>query len=167
MYKTLTLGTLLLGCCLAAAAQTSNTPNPTPQGASTFPQDQTGQTPSNPASPADPKALPPDASAPAPSTSGSMAQKTTVQGCLAQSADGNFILSDKSGNSFQLSGDTSQLSSYVGNEIRVDGTAMNGEAGPGSMSSPVASSPAGSSESARQISVTGVRKVSDTCTNSQ
>ena len=53
MKKILTLGTLLLGCCLAVAAQTGSTPNQMPPSStpSTFPQDQTGQTPSNPANP--------------------------------------------------------------------------------------------------------------------
>jgi hypothetical protein len=162
MFKTLTLGTLFLGCCLAAAAQTGSM---TPQGSSTFPQDQTGQTPSNPASATDPSAFPPDRNAYGQGSSqASMAQKTTVQGCLSRSADGNFLLADKSGNSFQLNGDKSQLSSLIGNEIRVDGTAASMEANPGAIAAPSSSSGPGS---ATQISVSKVRKVADTCVNSR
>ena len=66
MKQTFTLGILLLGCCLAAVAQTWSTPNQTPPSStpSIFPQDQTGQTPSNPVTLADPSAIPPDTKAP-------------------------------------------------------------------------------------------------------
>src|ERR1700687_1255687 len=133
MKKTLTLGTLLLGCCLSATAQTGSTPNQTPPVStpSTFPQDQTGQLPSNPATPADPSAIPPDTNAPGRMTHdqakdqaspASSSQATTIQGCLSQSSQGNFMLADNSGNKFQLRGDTSKLNSYIGKEVKVDGT---------------------------------------------
>ena len=62
MKKILTLGTLLLGCCLIAFAQTGSSQNQTPQGAapSAYPQ---VQTPSEQAAPANPAAMPPDTSA--------------------------------------------------------------------------------------------------------
>jgi hypothetical protein len=47
--------------------------------------------------------------------------KTTVQGCLSQTSDGNYILADGYGNRYLLSGDTAQLSAAVDNEIRVKG----------------------------------------------
>ena len=58
MKKILTLGTLLLGCCLVAFAQTGSSQNQTPQGAapSAYPQ---VQTPSEQAAPANPAAMPP------------------------------------------------------------------------------------------------------------
>ena len=65
MKKSFTLGTLLLGCCLAVVAQTNQTP-PEASTPPTFPQDQTGQTPSNPATPSNPSQLPPDTSASTP-----------------------------------------------------------------------------------------------------
>jgi hypothetical protein len=102
MKKTLKLGMLLLGCWLAAVAQTGPPLMSTPP---IFPQDQTGQTPSNPATPADPSAFPPDTKAPGQGESSSQAsnsQATTVEGCLSQSPEGIFMLADNSGNSFQL-----------------------------------------------------------------
>jgi len=100
------------------------------------------------------------------SSSGQMASESrkTIQGCLSQSADGNFMLADQSGKNFQLKGDTSQLSSLIGKEVRLRGTAMAGtEAGASSMS--------GSSSSATtpqmQFSVSDVHKVSDTCPTSK
>jgi hypothetical protein len=171
MKKTLTLGMLLLGGCLAAAAQTNSTPNQTPQGSapSTSPQEQTGHSPSTSASPADPSLLPPDQNAPGkmthekaadPATKAGGSQTTTIQGCLSESSDGKFMLADKSGNTFQLGGDTTQLGSYVGNEIRVDGTATpNRASSAAAMSSPAESSPG----PVTQISVSKVRKIADVC----
>lgn len=65
MKKNILIGTAVLGCCLAAVAQTGSTPNQTsPMSTpSTFPQDQTGQTPANPATPSNPAAIPPDTAA--------------------------------------------------------------------------------------------------------
>jgi hypothetical protein len=170
MKKTLTLGTLLLGCCLAAVAQTGSTPNQTPPSStpSTFPQDQTGQTPSNPAPPGDPSAIPPDTKAPGQmanqATQASNSQATTVQGCLSQSSEGNFVLADNSGNNFHLRGDTSQLNSYIGKEVRVEGIATNNSRSPaGAMSSSTTSS-GSSSGATTQFSVSSVHKVADTCT---
>jgi hypothetical protein len=45
----------------------------------------------------------------------------TVKGCLSNSG-GNYMLTDKNGKSFQLTGDTSKLSDHVGHEIKVTGT---------------------------------------------
>jgi hypothetical protein len=170
MKKSLTLGTLLLGCCLAVVAQTGQPPAASTP--STFPQDQTGQIPSNPATPSNPSALPPDTSATgqrsSDSTEPSSANATTAQGCLSQSSDGNFILADASGKQFQLHGDTSQLASYIGNEVRVDGTSMTGNAtGASSMSSSTSSDPASASSSAAQFRVTEIHKLSDACAASK
>jgi hypothetical protein len=172
MKKILTLGTMLLGGCLAVAAQTGSTPNQTPPTSTppTFPQDQTGQIPSNPTTPSDPSAIPPDTSA-----SGQMSrdhatdqaansQTTTVSGCLSQSPDGKFILADDSGNSFQLRGNTSQLSSFLGKQVKVDGIATTNSGSAGAMSSSTSSTtPSGSST---QFSVSDVHKVADSCASS-
>ena len=169
MKKILTLGTLLLGCCLTAAAQTGSTPNQMPPSStpSTFPQDQTGQTPSNPATPADPSAIPPDSSAPG--TQASNSQATTIQGCLNQSADGNFMLADNAGNNYQLHGDNTQLATHLGEEIQVQGIAEsnNTSATPaGAMSSPTSNSASSGSSpvAATQFSVRNVHKIADNCT---
>lgn len=166
MKKVLTFGTLLLGCCLAATAQT--TPNQTPPVSTppTFPQDQTGQ-----ASPADRSAIPPDTNAPE-TTSGEAAgrqtqmpssQMTSLQGCLSQSQAGNFILADISGNSFQLSGDTAKLAGYIGNQVKVDGIALPARPGTGSMSSPASTDSGSSPGTAAEFSVSKIHKMADSC----
>lgn len=167
MKKILTLGTLLLGCCLAAAAQTGSTPNQMPPSStpSTFPQDQTGQTPSNPVTPAAPSAIPPDSSAPG--TQASNSQASTIQGCLNQSADGSFMLADNAGNSYQLQGDSTQLATHLGEEVQVQGIAESTSAAPaGAMSSPTSNSASSGSPTvaATQFSVRNVHRVADNCT---
>lgn len=178
--KTFTLGTLLLGCCLVASAQMGSTPNQTPQGSTppTFPQTQTGQTPANPTTPADPSAIPPDTHAPGQMSGNHAADhsaqaSTSVQGCLSQAADGNFMLADNSGNSFQLRGETSQLASLLGKEVKVEGTAVpTSGSTAGSMASPTSSasqSPASPSSqgTTTQFSVSDVHKVADACAIAQ
>jgi len=173
MKNILALGTILLSCCLAAASQVGSTPNRNSSSTPpTFPQDQTGQTPSNPTMPSGPSAIPPDTSA-----TGQMShdhannsEATTLRGCLSQSSDGSFILADNSGNSFQLRGDTSQLSNYVGKEVRVDGmagSASGSSAGamsaPSSPSSTSSATSSGTSAAASQFNVSNIHKVSDAC----
>src|SRR3984893_1517858 len=55
--------------------------------------------------------------------------ETTVQGCLSGSA-GNYTLTDKNGNSFQLTGDTAKLSEHVGHEVKVTGSASSASTSP-------------------------------------
>jgi hypothetical protein len=63
---------------------------------------------------------------PSQGTGGSTGQET-VKGCLSNSG-GNYMLTDKNGKTFQLTGDTSKLSDHVGHEIKVTGTAGSGSA---------------------------------------
>ena len=63
------------------------------------------------------------AAAPQSSTSGTTqasADQTTIQGCVADGS-GAYTLSDRSGVMYFLTGNTSDLSSYVGREVRVTG----------------------------------------------
>ncbi len=53
---------------------------------------------------------------------------TTVQGCLSGS-DGNYILTDKNGSMYQLTGDTAKLSEHVGHEIKVTGSSSTPSSG--------------------------------------
>ncbi len=169
MKKILTLGTLLLGCCLMTFAQTGSQ-DEAPQGAPPAPSPQV-QTPSEQAVP--PAEMPPDTSAAGQGTqeqaaapaNQSNAQVTTVQGCLSQSANG-FMLADNVGNNYQLSGDTSKLAGLVGKEVRVSGmTIANGGQDPGAMSSDDASADNASVTPAAyaQISVSQVRKIANVC----
>ena len=54
----------------------------------------------------------------APTSSGG---HTSVEGCLSSSG-GNYMLTDKNGTSYRLSGDTAKLSEHVGHEIKVTGS---------------------------------------------
>jgi hypothetical protein len=45
----------------------------------------------------------------------------TLEGCLSGS-DGNYMLTDKNGTTYQLAGDTAKLSDHVGHEIKVTGS---------------------------------------------
>ena len=138
MKKTLTLGTFILGCFLAAPAQTSGYYQIPSRAAAGYSQ---------------------DAFAPPAMSANQSAQKTTVEGCLSQSVDGIFILSDAAGSSYQLNDGASRLSQFVGKVIRVDGFGLfnsTSESGPGAMSA----EPMGP---AQQIDVTRVRKIADRC----
>lgn len=156
MKHTLTLGTFFLGCCLAAFGQTSGSsagqeyPSQQNQnGTGNSQQDQYGA----PQSQGDQTMQ----ASPSSSDTGQMqsSNKTSLQGCLTQSADGNFMIADASGN-FQLTGDTARLGKFVGQEVRVDGV-QSGQASPGSM----AASP--SEQGQQQFSVSKVHKISSTC----
>src|SRR5512146_3137271 len=77
---------------------------------------------------------------------------TAVQGCLSHSGSG-YTLTDKSGTTYQLTGDTSKLEKHVGHEVQIHGTATaSGEA-------PGASSAATSAASGEQIEVSGVKHI--------
>ena len=138
MKKNFRIGTIVLGCCLIAAAQTNSYQNQAP--------------------PASVPGSSIDQSAPAMNSS----QKTTVQGCLTQAENGSFLLSDASGNTYLLSdGPASSLGQFVAEEVRVDGFGSNrsSEAFPGAM----AAGPSQLAGSVQQIEVTRINKVANTC----
>jgi hypothetical protein len=60
-------------------------------------------------------------------TSASGGEKSVV-GCLSGSG-GTYTLTDKSGMTYQLTGDTAKLSEHVGHEVRITGTPSSPEAG--------------------------------------
>lgn len=87
--------------------------------------------------------------------------ETTVQGCLSGSA-GNFTLTDKNGNTFQLTGDAAKLSEHVGHEIAVTGTTSSASASPDAgADSSKGGQASGSSQQA--IEVSSVKHLSKTC----
>jgi Protein of unknown function (DUF5818) len=83
----------------------------------------------------------------------------TVQGCLSGS-EGNYTLTDKSGNTYQLTGDTAKLSEHVGHEIKVSGTATTATTSSGGSSGAMGQS-SGSSQKA--IEVSSVKHMTKTC----
>ena len=82
---------------------------------------------------------------------------TTVQGCLSGS-NGNYMLTDKNGTTYQLTGDTAKLSAHIGHEVRITGTAGSSTA-TGAMGSQ-------SSNASQTLSVTSMKHISKTCQNS-
>lgn len=89
-------------------------------------------------------------------TGSSASAQTNVEGCL-QSANGNYTLTDKSGTTYQLQGDTAKLADHVGHEVRITGT-TSGAAG-------TSSSMAGQSGATQQptLTVTKLKHISKNC----
>lgn len=84
--------------------------------------------------------------------------ETTVQGCLSHSGNG-YMLTDKSGTTYQLTGDTSKLTEHVGHEVEISGmTSTPGEA-------PGASSAETKAVSGQQLQVSSVKHIATTCTS--
>lgn len=52
-----------------------------------------------------------------------------IEGCLAGSG-GNFTLTDSSGKTYQLAGDTAKLSEHVGHTLRISGSQKSAGADP-------------------------------------
>jgi hypothetical protein len=84
--------------------------------------------------------------------------KTTVEGCL-QGSDGNFTLTDSSGVTYQLQGDTSKLTEHVGHEVQIKGS-TSGSAGSNPSSGATAGGSAGSQQT---LNVDSVKHMAKTC----
>jgi Protein of unknown function (DUF5818) len=106
-----------------------------------------------------PSSTSPSAQQPAqqPDTSQTAAGGQSVEGCVSGSA-GNYTLTDASGKTYQLAGDTSKLSDHVGHQVRVTGDTGDGAAG-GAASSGAAAGGAGGST----INVKKVKMISSSC----
>lgn len=150
MRKTYLITAILLLSAAWAVAQTSpSTPqSTTPDASSTTTQTTTTQT-----------------------TQTSNDSSTSIEGCLSGSA-GNFTLTDQSGKTYQLAGDTSKLSDHVGHQVRLMGT-DNSSSASGS-SSPSSSSPSSgagatgaSSGTQPTFTVKNVKMISSSCSTSK
>jgi hypothetical protein len=87
--------------------------------------------------------------------------QTTVRGCL-QGSGGNYTLTDNTGTTYQLQGDTSKLAAHVGHEVQITGTAATATS-----STPNATTgtpTAGSQQS--MLTVQKVKHISETCKSS-
>ena len=139
--KTLTMSSLILCGALALAQQSpkqTTNPDQTSNPNATSPQTQTNQT-------------------------GNSDKQTKVTGCLSGSA-GSYTISDKSGQTYQLSGDTSKLSEHVGHKVEITGTAM--AAGENPTGDKGKSSGAGSMSSGPTLSVSSIKHISEKCEQS-
>lgn len=96
-------------------------------------------------------------------SSASTSSMTPVRGCLS-SVQGNYILTDSSGNDFVLLGQTANLHSSVGHEVQVMGTEMHVEAQSktGTAENPSMSHPR-QTESMRSFNVRSVKDIASTC----
>lgn len=97
-------------------------------------------------------------------TSGASGSQT-VEGCLSGS-NGNFTLTDKSGTSYQLAGDTSKLSDHVGQDVQITGSSSQNSSASAPSSSSGASAASSGASAQQTLNVSSVTKVSDTCSNS-
>lgn len=90
-------------------------------------------------------------------TGASASGQTTVQGCL-QGSDGNYMLTDKNGTTYQLQGDTSKLSAHVGHEVQITGSTTSAS----SSTSPTTGTPAGATQQPT-LTVQNMKHISKTC----
>ena len=88
-------------------------------------------------------------------SAGTSNQSTVIEGCLASASGGGYTLPDQAGNGHMLAGASSELSGYLGQQIRVTGTESV------STSTPTSDNPASQSNGA--FSVSKIEKISDTC----
>ena len=150
---------LLLSCAWAVAQTSPSSPDSTQNPSSTQPSAQnpssTSPSTSSPST-SNPSSTMPQSQQPETSaTSHSGSEKgNAVEGCLSGSA-GNFTITDASGTTYQLAGDTSKLSDHVGHEVKVWG-----ESGGSSASASGATSSASSQPT---LNVTKVKMISSSC----
>ena len=90
-------------------------------------------------------------------TSGGSGSHTSVEGCLSGS-DGKYMLTDKQGMSYQLTGDASKLADHVGHEIKVTGVESSGSA-----SATGSSDTMGNGGAQKSLEVSSVKHISKTC----
>ena len=150
MRKLSLLTAVLLLSCAWAVAQTSPSSNPS----STQPSSQSpsATSPSSTSPSAAPSSQQPDSSA----TGTSSDKGSAIEGCLNGSA-GNFTLTDASGTTYQLAGDTTKLSDHVGHQVRVwgDSASSGGSSATGSTTSSASSQPT--------LNVKRVKMISSSC----
>lgn len=91
------------------------------------------------------------------SSHASAGSQTAVEGCLG-GADGKYTLTDKQGNTIQLTGDTSKLAEHVGHGVRITGTTSSAEGGG------MGKQPTGAAGSSQQsMDVSSVKHISKSC----
>jgi hypothetical protein len=179
MKSTLTLCAFLLSGSMFVAAQQPATSSSSPQAGTppTFPTDQQTPSANEPQ-----KSTLPDTSATQSTTQSSSvdqdsATPKTIEGCLSQASSGSgYTLTDASGIAYNLQGDSSLMSSHIGQQVSVTGQLTKTTASssttntdnPDSKSS--ASTSASDSHSMKSDSVINVSKldkVADSCSNQQ
>lgn len=101
-----------------------------------------------------------------PSTTSSDLGNMTVEGCLSGSV-GNYSLTDKSGTTYQLTGDTARLENQVGHTIQVTGTSSDSSAANAAKDpSGAMSGSTGSNGAQTALNVTSFKHISANCMDS-
>ncbi|HEY1525510.1 MAG TPA: DUF5818 domain-containing protein [Candidatus Angelobacter sp.] len=168
MRKTYLIAAILLLSAVWAVAQTSPSTPP-----STAPDTSSQQSTSPSSTSPSQQPATPDNSTTTQTTTTQTSQTssdsgTSIEGCLSGSA-GNWTLTDQSGKTWQLAGDTSKLSDHVGHQVRIMGTDNSGSASStGGAASPSSASGAGSSAASQStFTVKKVKMISSTCSTSK
>ena len=166
MTKTILLTFTLLACSAWMVAQSTPSSSQSPDTSSS-PSTSAGQSTGSAASQS-------SGSQAGSAESQSSGSETTIRGCL-NSSGGSYTLTDASGTTYQLQGDSSKLSAHVNNEVEIKGTASGASgAGAAGSTSPSAGSSAstgasstGSAAGSQMFNVTKVKKVSGTCSTTK
>lgn len=104
-----------------------------------------------------------NASSPSQTKAESTGSQMIVQGCLS-SSDGNYMLTDKNGNTFRLSGEATKLSEHIGHEVRITGTLSSASASSGGGNT---SSTMGQTDASQEVlEVNSLKHIAKTCTTS-
>jgi Protein of unknown function (DUF5818) len=155
---------LLLSAVWAVAQGTPSTPpsSTTPDTTNSQPSPQS-TSPSSTLPSQQPTA--PDSTA---TTQTSTDSSTSIEGCLNGSA-GNWTLTDQSGKTWQLAGDTAKLGDHVGHQVRISGSDNSGSAtSPSSGAGSSASTPGGSSSGSQPtFTVRKVKMISSSCSTTK
>jgi len=169
MRKAYLITAILLLSAVWVVAQTGSSTSPssqTPSSSSSSPSTQStspssGYPQSSSPSSSSPSSQTPDTSSTTTTTqttqtssSSSDTNAQTIEGCLAGSA-GNFTLTDQSGKSYQLAGDTSKLSDHVGHQVQITGSEAAGSSSASSPSSSSSTSPSSSASSSTGAGASG------------
>ncbi|MGZ4866207.1 MAG: hypothetical protein ACXV7C_03220 [Candidatus Angelobacter sp.] len=89
-----------------------------------------------------------------------------IEGCVGGSA-GSFTLTDLSGKTWQLAGDTSKLSDHVGHHVRLMGTDTSASAAGGPSAGATATGAGAATGTQSTFNVTKVKMISSTCPTSK
>ena len=84
--------------------------------------------------------------------------QTTVEGCL-QGTGGNYTLTDKTGTTYQLQGDTSKLSAHAGHEVKITGTTASAAS---NTPNPTTGTPTSGTQQS-MLTVERIKHISETC----
>jgi hypothetical protein len=176
MKLKLALCALTVSGSMFMAAQQPATTSPSNSTPPTFPSDQKAPTADQAQQPAiDSQTQSSQVGAQSGSMDQSAGNSKAIEGCLSQATSGSgFILTDASGVAYNLQGDSSDLSSHVGQQVKImadaapkSGAASDNSASSSSASTASSAGAAGADASANTLTVKKVKKIASSCSTSQ